>query len=82
MNPEEPPTFILRSRRVVTPDGVRDTAILVSRGTIAAVGEHMPSDLPLVDVDDAVVSPGLFDPHVHINEPGRAGMAAAYQGRV
>lgn len=33
--------------------------------------EH--AGLPVVDVTPLVVMPGLIDPHVHINEPGRYG---------
>jgi allantoinase len=68
-------SFILRSGRVVTPEGVRDAAIVVFEGVI--VGIENPRDisvngkLKIEDVGNFVVSPGLVDPHVHINEPGR-----------
>lgn len=65
--------YVLKSRRVVTPDGVRAAAVRVEGERIAAV---LPYDAPLSagpveDVGDWVVMPGLVDTHVHINEPGR-----------
>ena len=27
--------------------------------------------VPVIDVQDSVLMPGVIDPHVHINEPGR-----------
>ena len=72
------PEFVIRARRVVTPDGhATAAAIHVRDGRIVAVDafEDAPpaSACPLVEVDDeAIVLPGLVDTHVHINEPGRA----------
>ncbi|WP_416969903.1 allantoinase AllB [Streptomyces sp. 4F14] len=66
--------LVLRSTRVVTPEGERAAAIEVSGGTITAV---LPYDAPLPpgarveDVGDHVVLPGLVDTHVHVNDPGR-----------
>jgi allantoinase len=66
-------SFALRSQRVVTPAMVGPAMVVVRQGVIAAVAppEEAPSDLPLVDVGERVVLPGLVDPHVHVNEPGR-----------
>ncbi|HKA86947.1 MAG TPA: allantoinase AllB [Haliangiales bacterium] len=62
--------FVLRSRRVVLPDGVRPAAIRVAGGRIAAVVAW--DDAPDArDVGDAAILPGLVDAHVHMNEPGR-----------
>jgi allantoinase len=68
-----PPIWALRSRRVVTPTGVRDAAIIIAGEKIidvVAPGE-IPETCPIEDVLDHVVLPGLVDAHVHINEPGR-----------
>jgi allantoinase len=40
-------------------------------GRIEAVGSRPLDDRPLRNVGDRVVSPGLVDCHVHVNEPGR-----------
>ena len=71
--PDASPDLILRSRRVVLPDGVRPASVLVRGGVIARVGEHgdAAEGAEVVDAGDAVVMPGLVDTHVHVNEPGR-----------
>src|SRR5690606_5053039 len=39
---------------------------------IAAVSDHGSiSGLPVTDIGDRVLMPGLVDSHVHIDEPGR-----------
>ena len=63
------------SRRVVLPDEVRPAAVLVDTksGRITRIAEHDsfgPVD-ELYDLGDHALLPGLIDPHVHINEPGR-----------
>ena len=68
------PSFALRSRRVVTPEGVRPATVVVREGRFERVGpwDEPPSELPLDDAGDDAVSPGVVDPHVHANDPGRA----------
>lgn len=65
--------FALLSSRVVTPAGVRAAAVVVDGGRIAAVvdREAVPAGVPVEHLGDLVISPGLVDAHVHINEPGR-----------
>src|SRR5690242_17965960 len=65
--------FAVASRRVVTPEGTRAAAIVISAGKIEAIvdRESMPAGVPLEDFDGLVISPGIVDTHVHINEPGR-----------
>jgi allantoinase len=62
----------LKSRRVVAPEGIRAAVIGLKNGQIAAV---LPYDTepggPVHDVGDRAILPGVIDPHVHINEPGR-----------
>ncbi|HYP02097.1 MAG TPA: allantoinase AllB [Pyrinomonadaceae bacterium] len=68
------PEFVIRARRVVTPDGVAAAAIHVRGERIVAVSSFEDAEraCPLVEVDEgAIVLPGLVDTHVHINEPGR-----------
>ncbi len=60
--------------RCVYGDEVRDAAVAVRDGRIAAIAER-PADLQAVEelhlADDEVLLPGLVDTHVHVNEPGR-----------
>ncbi|MGF7233838.1 MAG: amidohydrolase family protein, partial [Frankia sp.] len=65
---------VLRSARVVTPDGIRAAAVHVGPdGLVAAVTApgDVPADAAVTDVGDLAVLPGLVDSHVHVNEPGR-----------
>lgn len=75
--------LVLRSTRVVTPEGTRPASVAVAGGTITAVlpydgppgsayGCEPPPGARLEDVGDDVVLPGLVDTHVHVNDPGRA----------
>ena len=66
--------LVVRSERVVLPDGVRPASIHVRDGRIAGVGPYgdLPAGVPEIDAGVLVVFPGLADTHVHINDPGRA----------
>jgi allantoinase len=73
---------IIQSRRVVLPDGVRPAAILIEAGRIVSI-DRAPTGIAdggtrslsraadVEDFGDLVISPGVVDTHVHINEPGR-----------
>jgi allantoinase len=64
--------LVLRSRRVVTPDGERPATVAVAGGRIAAVLPYEEAVAPdAVDLGDLALLPGLVDSHVHVNEPGR-----------
>jgi allantoinase len=62
----------IRGRRVVCADGERPASVHVDGGRIVSIGplEEAASG-EVVDAGDLVVSPGLVDTHVHVNEPGR-----------
>lgn len=65
--------LVLRSTRVITPEGTRPASVAVADGTITAV---LPHDAPVdgarvEDFGDDVLLPGLVDTHVHVNDPGR-----------
>ncbi|WP_245797480.1 allantoinase AllB [Mangrovactinospora gilvigrisea] len=65
---------VLRSRRVVTPEGVRPADVLLGPdGRIAAVAPHSAATggPDVTDLGATALLPGLVDTHVHINEPGR-----------
>jgi len=61
------------SRRTVTPEGILPRAILVEEEKIQAVVpvDQVPSQARILDFGEAAILPGLIDPHVHINDPGR-----------
>ena len=57
------------------PEGVRPATIHIQDGRITRIGRHEDwSEGPAAeryDAGDFVVSPGIVDTHVHVNEPGR-----------
>jgi allantoinase len=64
-----PADLVVRSARVVLPEGVRAATVRVRDGRIAAI-EDSP-DPEATDFGDLVLMPGLVDTHVHVNQPGR-----------
>jgi allantoinase len=61
----------IKSKKIITPEGIVDGVIVIRRGIIKDILSH-GNDVGLVmDAGDSVVMPGVIDPHVHINEPGR-----------
>jgi allantoinase len=67
------PDLVVRSNRVITPEGERAASIRIRAGVIAGISsyEDIPAGRPVHEAGDSVVMPGLVDTHVHINEPGR-----------
>ncbi|MBD2766471.1 allantoinase AllB [Hymenobacter sp. BT664] len=66
------PDLILKSRRVVCPEGIREAVLVIREGRLADIlpfGSEVAG--PVTDVGDHAILPGVIDPHVHINEPGR-----------
>jgi allantoinase len=68
----------VRGERVVLPEGVRPAAIHIRDGRITAIesldgrGENHPAaGARVIDAGAFVISAGLVDSHVHINDPGR-----------
>jgi allantoinase len=77
---------LLISENIVFPDGVAPGAIHIKRTTFKQL-LHQRTDSPfaimqlaqrvenlggiVLDVGSAVISPGIVDIHVHLNEPGR-----------
>lgn len=64
--------WALRCSRIVQEDAVVAGAVLIdAEGRIEDVVPEAPPGYTVVDAGPRVVSPGLVDCHVHINEPGR-----------
>lgn len=69
-----PPDLVIRGSRVLTSAGVGPAALHLAAGKIVAVTSldaPIPSSARIVDAGPLLVTPGLVDSHVHINEPGR-----------
>ncbi|HEY4742305.1 MAG TPA: allantoinase AllB, partial [Candidatus Acidoferrales bacterium] len=70
------PDLIVRGNRVITGDGSgkpAPAAIHIQHGVITAVAKfnEVPAGCPIHEAGDLIVTPGIVDTHVHINEPGR-----------
>jgi len=65
-----PVDLLIRAGRLVTPDGVRQADLAIDAGRIVAIDES-PSATTEIDATGLHVFPGLVDPHVHFNAPGR-----------
>ncbi|GGU18365.1 allantoinase AllB [Streptomyces violascens] len=66
--------LVLRSTRVITPEGTRPATVAVADGKIADVLPYeaeVPAGARLEDFGDDVLLPGIVDTHVHVNDPGR-----------
>lgn len=67
-------SLAIQSQRVITPEGIRKAVVLVRDGRILDVEHTAPGyGFEIIDVGELVLMPGVIDPHVHINEPGRTG---------
>jgi allantoinase len=67
--------LVIRSRRVVLPEGERAATLHIRDGVIEQIlefGSEDPTGAKIFNVPDLVVSPGIVDTHVHVNEPGRS----------
>ena len=73
----------IHSRRVVLPNGIKEATIFFNEGKIVKISVEVRNadtfgeggifdDKKIENLGDAVIMSGLIDPHVHINEPGRA----------
>jgi allantoinase len=86
-------SFTAISHKVVLPTGINPAVIHIEQGKIVKIVEGAEavaktvSSPTVLDFRDAVISPGVIDVHVHLNEPGRedwegiaTGSAAAAAG--
>src|SRR5258705_6150227 len=66
--------LVVRSTRVVLPEGERPAALHIANGVILRIAEYAsddPTGAKVFNAADLVMAPGLVDTHVHVNEPGR-----------
>jgi len=62
----------IRSNHIITPGGPVKGVVLISNGLVTDIVAAPPDDARVVmDIGDKCLLPGIIDPHVHINEPGR-----------
>ncbi|HVS13771.1 MAG TPA: allantoinase AllB [Thermoanaerobaculia bacterium] len=68
-----PLPLVLRSRCVAFDGRVAPADVGIAAGRVVVVAEHgMLAGDALEDLGDLALLPGGVDPHVHVNEPGRA----------
>jgi allantoinase len=65
--------WAIKGNRILTPAGLQKGAVLLEGGKIIDMVPELSTDFPgdITDIQDSVLMPGVIDPHVHINEPGR-----------
>ncbi|OQP52013.1 allantoinase [Niastella yeongjuensis] len=63
----------ISGRNICTPEGMREGVVLVHKGIIVDILPNLPAAAisTEIDIGELVLMPGIIDPHVHINEPGR-----------
>ncbi|KAA2241363.1 allantoinase AllB [Chitinophaga agrisoli] len=64
----------IRGKNIITPAGLQQAVVLIKDGRIADVltmRNDSWSATSTIETGDSIVMPGITDPHVHINEPGR-----------
>ncbi|HFA51327.1 MAG TPA: allantoinase AllB [Bacteroidetes bacterium] len=68
-----PPTHAIHSHRTYLDGHFQPATVFIKNGRIHSIKKGKPGHIgcPLEEVGNAVLMPGLTDPHVHINEPGR-----------
>ncbi len=64
--------FALRSENIIIEERSRPGMVLIDKGMIVDITDQWIADsIPVIELGKKFVLPGLVDPHVHINEPGR-----------
>jgi len=69
------PSLAIHSRRTWLNGQLQPATVFVKNARIHSIEKGKPESvrIPIKDVSDAVLMPGLTEPHLHINEPGRTG---------
>jgi len=63
--------LLIRNGNVIGKDAVAKTSIGIADGKIVDIGELTGTANEEIDATDLHIFPGVIDPHVHFNEPGR-----------
>jgi len=63
-------TKAIKSQRVVFPSEVKPATLLITNGRIQSIRDY-DFECEAQDYGPLAILPGLIDPHVHFNEPGR-----------
>src|SRR5258708_6469704 len=65
--------FALRSNSVLIPDGLKEAVVMIKDGRILDIvaSSTIGTNDSVIEMGNRVIMPGIIDPHVHINEPGR-----------
>lgn len=60
-------------KNICTPEGIRAGYVTIQDGLITEFATKLSPSLSreAIDIGDSLLMPGLVDPHVHLNEPGR-----------
>ena len=63
----------IRSSNTVTEKGLEEAIVIIKNGIITDIVKQLSShdSKKIIDAGDKILMPGIIDPHVHINEPGR-----------
>ncbi len=63
----------LHSKRVIVNGEIIDATIFITGEKISGIVKGVPENYSgnIIDVGNNIIMPGIIDPHVHINEPGR-----------
>ena len=58
---------------MVLPNGIQEAVVMLNEGLIVDVLSSLPAgnNFQLIELGNKLLMPGVIDPHVHINEPGR-----------
>jgi allantoinase len=63
--------LIIRNGHVITSETVTVTSLAITDGKIVEIGDIIGGAKEEIDATGLHVFPGVIDPHVHFNEPGR-----------
>lgn len=62
--------LLIENGLVILPSGEVETKIGVKNGKISAIGNDLEDAKKVIDAEGLIVSPGMVDAHVHLNDPG------------